>query len=205
MTGWLVARFRVRLGTLVAAAVGLTVALAALAVYISVRHQLYSQIDSSLNEELAFLAPQGQFRPDVASASSAATATAICRSLTPRNVDLSCPELACAADQSADPGWPPPALAPISATSACEVRPIASHRRSESEHQHPRGDPDRPAAHRHRAQPARPARDPVAGDAGRHCRAVGLGYVIGRATIRPVERLTAAAEHVAATQDLARP
>jgi two-component system sensor histidine kinase MprB len=33
--------------------------------------------------------------------------------------------------------------------------------------------------------------------------AVGLGYLVGRATIRPVERLTAAAEHVAATQDLA--
>jgi two-component system sensor histidine kinase MprB len=32
--------------------------------------------------------------------------------------------------------------------------------------------------------------------------AVGLGYLIGRATIRPVERLTAAAEHVAATQEL---
>jgi two-component system sensor histidine kinase MprB len=31
---------------------------------------------------------------------------------------------------------------------------------------------------------------------------VGLGYIIGRDTIRPVERLTAAAEHVAATQDL---
>ena len=31
---------------------------------------------------------------------------------------------------------------------------------------------------------------------------VALGYVIGRDTIRPVERLTAAAEHVAATQDL---
>jgi two-component system sensor histidine kinase MprB len=32
--------------------------------------------------------------------------------------------------------------------------------------------------------------------------AVGVGYVIGRATIRPVERLTKAAEHVAATQEL---
>jgi two-component system, OmpR family, sensor histidine kinase MprB len=31
---------------------------------------------------------------------------------------------------------------------------------------------------------------------------VALGYAIGRDTIRPVERLTAAAEHVAATQDL---
>ena len=33
--------------------------------------------------------------------------------------------------------------------------------------------------------------------------AVGLGYSIGRATMRPVVRLTGAAEHVAATQDLA--
>jgi two-component system sensor histidine kinase MprB len=32
--------------------------------------------------------------------------------------------------------------------------------------------------------------------------AIGLGYLVGRATARPVERLTAAAEHVAATQDL---
>src|SRR5262249_46377136 len=32
--------------------------------------------------------------------------------------------------------------------------------------------------------------------------AVALGYLVGKATIRPVERLTEAAEHVAATQDL---
>ena len=32
--------------------------------------------------------------------------------------------------------------------------------------------------------------------------AVGLGYLIGRTTLRPIERLTSAAEHVAATQDL---
>ena len=32
--------------------------------------------------------------------------------------------------------------------------------------------------------------------------AVALGYLVARATIRPVERLTRAAEHVAATQDL---
>ncbi|MHB1534586.1 MAG: sensor histidine kinase [Acidimicrobiales bacterium] len=32
--------------------------------------------------------------------------------------------------------------------------------------------------------------------------AVGLGYLVAWATIRPVERLTSAAEHVAATQDL---
>jgi two-component system sensor histidine kinase MprB len=35
--------------------------------------------------------------------------------------------------------------------------------------------------------------------------AVGLGVVIGRETLRPVERLTAAAEYVAATQDLGSP
>ena len=33
--------------------------------------------------------------------------------------------------------------------------------------------------------------------------AVGLGYLVARATIRPVQRLTSAAEHVAQTQDLA--
>jgi two-component system sensor histidine kinase MprB len=32
--------------------------------------------------------------------------------------------------------------------------------------------------------------------------AIALGYLVARATIRPVERLTGAAEHVAATQDL---
>jgi two-component system sensor histidine kinase MprB len=32
--------------------------------------------------------------------------------------------------------------------------------------------------------------------------ALGLGYAAARAMIRPVERLTAAAEHVALTQDL---
>jgi two-component system sensor histidine kinase MprB len=32
--------------------------------------------------------------------------------------------------------------------------------------------------------------------------AVGAGYAVARASLRPVERLTAAAEHVAATQDL---
>ena len=42
----------------------LTVALAALASYFSVHHQLYSQVDSSLNGELAVLAhPRGSFAP----------------------------------------------------------------------------------------------------------------------------------------------
>src|SRR5262249_9441575 len=44
--------FRVRLSALVAAAVGVTLALAAVASYIAVRHQLYSQVDSSLQKEL---------------------------------------------------------------------------------------------------------------------------------------------------------
>src|SRR4051812_19398116 len=54
MAAWLRRKsFRVRLSALVAAAVGVTLALAALASYIAVRHQLYSQVDSSLQNELA--------------------------------------------------------------------------------------------------------------------------------------------------------
>ena len=54
MATWLRRKsFRVRMGALVAAAVGVTVALAALASYFAVRHQLYGQVDSSLENELA--------------------------------------------------------------------------------------------------------------------------------------------------------
>src|SRR6202000_911209 len=65
MGGWLRRqKFRVRLSVLVAAAVGVTVALASLAAYVSVHHQLYSQVDTSLNGEVGLLAnPQGDFRP----------------------------------------------------------------------------------------------------------------------------------------------
>src|SRR5690242_9703828 len=66
MAAWLRRKsFRVRLSALVAAAVGVTLALAALASYIAVRHQLYSQVDSSLQNELAaapsLLTGPGQF------------------------------------------------------------------------------------------------------------------------------------------------
>jgi hypothetical protein len=44
--------FRVRMGALVAAAVGATLALAALASYFAVRHQLYGQVNSSLQNEV---------------------------------------------------------------------------------------------------------------------------------------------------------
>lgn len=45
--------FRARLGTLIALAVGLTVALAAGASYFVVRHQLYAQLDNSLRSNVA--------------------------------------------------------------------------------------------------------------------------------------------------------
>ncbi|HUJ66210.1 MAG TPA: HAMP domain-containing sensor histidine kinase [Acidimicrobiales bacterium] len=45
--------FRARLGILVAAAVGVTVALASLASYLAVSHQLFSQVDSALKSELS--------------------------------------------------------------------------------------------------------------------------------------------------------
>ncbi len=57
MTAWLRRqKFRVRLGALVAAAVGLTVALAAFASYQFVHHQLYRQVDASLTDEVSVLA-----------------------------------------------------------------------------------------------------------------------------------------------------
>ncbi len=64
MTGWLRRqKFRVRLGALVAAAVGLTVALAAFATYHFVHHQLYRQVESSLNSEWGVLANNGPVNP----------------------------------------------------------------------------------------------------------------------------------------------
>ena len=86
VTAWLRRQsFRVRLGALVAAAVGVTVALAALASYFAVRHQLYSQVDSSLKSEMGSCWParDRQRRPRSAGTSSACTTTACCRSSTP--------------------------------------------------------------------------------------------------------------------------
>ena len=65
--------FRTRLGTLTAIAVGVTVALAAVASYITVHHELFSQLDSSLTGEASnapslFTGPGGQFEPDRAAA-----------------------------------------------------------------------------------------------------------------------------------------
>ena len=85
MTGWLRRKsFRVRLGALVAAAVGVAVALTALASYFAVRHQLYSQVDSSLNERdgrsPAVIAAPGLRSNHRAPGSSATTTTACSRS-----------------------------------------------------------------------------------------------------------------------------
>src|SRR5579871_4339141 len=58
--------FRARLSMLVALAVGLTLAVAAAASYFAVRHQLYGQVDSSLQSDVSIaqsLSPGGGLDP----------------------------------------------------------------------------------------------------------------------------------------------
>ena len=208
MTGWLRRqKFRVRLGTLVAAAVGLTVALAALAAYISVHHQLYSQVDSSLNEELAFLAPQGQFRVDRGGGLQRRYSNSYLQVIDPNgSVALVLPPNS-------------PALPISRSDTGLATAGYGTHLRNISY----RGQTYRlltvganqNTSNTAAIQIAQPLTDIEHSlrdlrlilwlvTLGGIAVGVGLGYVIGRATIRPVERLTAAAEHVAATQDLAQ-
>jgi two-component system sensor histidine kinase MprB len=202
----------VRLSALVAAAVGVAIALAALASYVAVRHQLYSQVDSSLQNELAAatrLSPNGEFDParvagflsrfnnsilQVVSADGTVefSSTSPGRSLP---VDRADAGLASANSQTTG------------------LRTVTSNRaryRVITEGGNLQDIGGNPVV----IQIARPLGDIqhtlvdlrlilwIVALTGIGV-AVVLGYLVGKATIRPVERLTAAAEHVAATQDLA--
>ena len=210
VTSWLRRKsFRVRLGALVAAAVGVAVALAALASYFAVRHQLYSQVDSSLQAELLASSqpsPSGTISADrVASLLSRFNNNLLQVVGVDRSVLI-----------------PPPTGSPLPVSQAQANLALSSTPTSSISTQRTRGIRYRvitegggltfegtPVA----IQIARPLGDVdhTLGDlrlilwivalSGIGV-AVGLGYLVGRATIRPVERLTAAAEHVAATQDL---
>jgi two-component system sensor histidine kinase MprB len=211
VTGWLRRKsFRVRLGALVAAAVGVAVALAALASYFAVRHQLYSQVDSSLQSELAAsaqLSPGGSFSTDRVGSllhrfnNSVLQVIGADRSvLIPPLTGLALPVSHAQANL---------ALSPIATSSISTQRSGGTRYRVITE-----GGglsfSGTPVA----IQIALPLNDIdhtladlrlilwIVALSGIGV-AVGLGYLVGRATIRPVERLTAAAEHVAATQDLA--
>jgi two-component system sensor histidine kinase MprB len=203
--------FRVRMGALVAAAVGVTLALAALASYFAVRHQLYGQVDSSLqNEANAVLGPSPNGTVDIGDLGRAL-----------RRFNNSSLQLV-SSDGTVIPITPGPQL-PVNQADASLAQlggPQTSHLRTITAQGgrfrvitdggnlilHDTGTPVA-------VQIARPLTDVehtlrdlrlilwIVSLAGIGV-GIALGYLVGKVTIRPVERLTAAAEHVAATQDL---
>jgi two-component system sensor histidine kinase MprB len=217
VTDWLRRKsFRVRLGALVAAAVGVAVALAALASYFAVRHQLFSQVDTSLQDELAAsaqLSPGGSFSADrVASLlhrfnNSVLQVVSADRSVViPPLTGLALP----VSQAQANLALSPTATSSISTQRAGGIRYRVITEGGGLSFSSTPESPPTPVA----IQIARPLNDIdhtladlrlilwIVALSGIGV-AVGLGYLVGRATIRPVVRLTAAAEHVAATQDLA--
>ena len=208
MTTWLRRKsFRVRLSALVAAAVGVAVALTALASYIAVHHQLYSQVDSSLNGEVRALASQGQFRAGQVGNFVQHYNNGLLQIVDAHGNVLTAPLGASDLPVNASDA----AVAAAGAGAGPEFRTITHQ--GQSYRLLTVGANDAFTGAPLAIQIARPLTDiersladlrlilwivALSGIAV----AVGLGYLVGRATIRPVERLTAAAEHVAATQDL---
>ena len=201
--------FRTRLSALVAAAVGLTLTLAAFASYFAVSHQLYSQVDSSLQSDIAAavqLSPGGRFDPLRYATFLRHTNNSFVQVVQTDGTVL----------YTSITNGPPMSVSQSQAGFANTARSYDVENvryegltyRVITEGGFVASD-GTPLA----LQVARPLGDiqhtladlrrilwlvSIAGVA----LAVGIGYVIARATIRPVERLTAAAEHVAETQEL---
>jgi two-component system sensor histidine kinase MprB len=212
VTSWLRRKsFRVRLSGLVAVSVGVAVALTAFASYVAVHHQLYSQLDSSIQSEMdgaVTIAQQPRFSPGEVGNFLRRYNNSVFQIINPDSTaqytSAEAP-LPVRADQAAIASQGTGSSIDtvtfrgeryrVLTEGAIEVNPITGSRS--------------PAA----VQIARPLSDInhslnvlrlilwVAGLAG-IALGVLLGYLVGKATIRPVVRLTAAAEHVAATQDL---
>jgi two-component system sensor histidine kinase MprB len=212
MTTWLRRKsFRVRLSALVAAAVGVTLALAALASYVAVRHQLYSQVDSSLENELAaaqHLSPAGTFNTAGVARFLSRFNNSILQVVTPDGAvepSITGPGPRLPVDR-ADAGL---ALSGAETDRLRTVSAGGAQYRVITWGGNLVDDNGNPVA----VQIARPLTDVehtlrdlrlilwIVALSGIGV-AVALGYLVGKATIRPVERLTEAAEHVAATQDL---
>jgi two-component system sensor histidine kinase MprB len=209
--------FRTRLGILVAAAVGVTVALACLASYLAVSHQLLSQVDSSLESDVqsaAGLSSRCGFN------GCQLNGNAVQQFLNKNGgsffqvVDGQQQVVYSTESSSTIPVNP--AQAAVASSSRYDIQTVSYNGQKYrvitqgglATGADQFGNPV-PLA----IQIFRPLTDiehtltdlrlilwlvTIVGVAI----AVGLGYLIGKATMRPVARLTAAAEHVAATQDL---
>jgi two-component system sensor histidine kinase MprB len=200
--------FRARLGTFIALAVGLTVALAALASYFVVRHQLLAQIDRSL-------------QTDVTSAKSVSAGGVIDPNLAARFLEHNGGFLQVITTSGIESsslrdsfGVPPThAQEAIAGTGSGNrfdtMRFQGADYRVLTEGATTLTSPPQTVA----LQIARPMGDidhtlSTLGvilwfvTLGGIALAVGLGYLIGRQTLKPVAALTEAAEYVAATQDL---
>lgn len=200
--------FRARLGTFIALAVGLTVALAAGGSYLVVRHQLYAQLDSSLK---SYVKPGAPIVPQEYGDILRRTGTGFLQII--------------GADGGVSynsyvrviPGAEP--LQPTPAQIAIASDPSGGSRFDTETYNG--------ATYRIITESAVDSfsGQPIAVQIGRPLNeidhtlstiglilwfvslcgiaiAIGLGYLIGRETLKPVARLTGAAEYVAATQDL---
>jgi two-component system sensor histidine kinase MprB len=209
--------FRARLGTFIALAVGFTVALAAIVSYFTVRDQLYSQTDSTLVGDLSTSA----FSP-----TNGALSLPFVEHILRSNggflevIDTSgnvIPETFYSGAADVNPDTAP--LQPSAQQVAVASRPVGSRRIDDVTYD---GEPYRVIT---QSFTLAQTGDNVAVLVGRPLSdidhtlstlglilwlvtlggiaiAVGLGYLVGRQTLRPVAALTEAAEWVAATQDL---
>jgi two-component system, OmpR family, sensor histidine kinase MprB len=208
--------FRTRLGILVAAAVGVTVALASLASYLAVSHQLFSQVDSSLVSELSNL-PQP-------SPACGGDPTCLDPSTVGRYLSRYGGGYLQVVDGQQDVIYPTSGSGPTFPVSQSEAA-LASTNRYNIQTVTYDGQTYRVITEGGYGQYGSDVDLPLAVQIFRNVSdiehtlsdlrlilwlvtiggvvvAVGLGYLIGKTTMRPVARLTAAAEHVAATQDL---
>jgi two-component system sensor histidine kinase MprB len=206
--------FRARLGTFIALAVGLTVALAAGASYFVVRHQLLNQIDSSLQSDIN--SSKSVTNGGVPFIDASRAASFLARSNSGGFVQV------ITASGTVDPPFTnSPELPPTGAEKAIAGAGTGSRFDTVTF----QGVDYRVVTQGGSSLDSQGQTVTVAIQVGRPlgeidhtlstlqlilwfvtlggiALAVGLGYIIGRETLRPVARLTEAAEYVAATQDL---
>jgi two-component system sensor histidine kinase MprB len=216
VTGWLRREsFRVRLGALVAVAVGVTVALAALAAYIAVHHELYNQLDSTLNRDTgALLSSQQDLESSRVEALLNRYNDTLIQVIDSQGGVVSTGINSGPTSATLPVGRSDIRIAQAGADGGSSYRDITAQGQryrmvTVGAGLDQAGVPIGTVA----VQIAVPLTNVIGTlsdlrlilwlvTAGGIALAVVMGYLVGRATIRPVERLTAAAEHVASTQDL---